>query len=62
MVYCKFCGAGYVFVSKAKDETINYCGECGEDWREKRDVEIEQWNELLQQKNQKKLANSGKRR
>lgn len=64
MVYCKFCGAGYVSVSKLRESISNYCGECGQDWQDKRDprdVQAEQVNEVLQQK-QKKFANSNKRR
>lgn len=62
MVHCKYCGAGYVFVSKLRESISNYCGECGEDWQDKRDVPMEQWNDRGQQMNQKKAANSKHRR
>lgn len=62
MVHCKACGAGYVFVSKSRESTNFYCGECGRDWQEKRDIPTEQWNDRAQQMSQKKLANSRSRR
>jgi len=53
---CKFCGKDCVSVSRSRTSVIIYCQDCGEDYREERDIPLEKWVDKKQQSNQKKVA------